>query len=268
MNRVSHVRLGWCWLLITSCFATSPTLMAEPNAQDDPVTEPAPAGELELELEHEPQEPPWLPKPEGAKAMPKPHRVWIDTHRKQVFVDGYVSLNEGLLEMFACTSGTKEHESIVAVYCSAQIVHAALLAVGAEVGHPVRWDPEFEPPTGTEIAIEVRWLDGAGKWKSMPAQRWLKDLNTEETMAHPWVFAGSGFWKDEETGKEYYLAESGDFICVSNFSSATLDIPVESSQANDGLLFEAYTKNIPAVGTPVRLVLKPKLTEEKPKQPK
>ena len=106
-----------------------------------------------------PPEPPRRPDPKGAKPMPKPHRVWVDAENRLVLVDGYVSLREGMLEMFACPAGTKEHESIVAVLTSAQVVHAALLAVGAEEGQPVRFHPEFQPPAGTEIEIEVRWLD-------------------------------------------------------------------------------------------------------------
>jgi hypothetical protein len=48
---------------------------------------------------------------------------------------------------------------------------------------------------------------------------------------------------------------------VSNFTTATLDIPAESSQVNEGLLFEAFAEKIPPLGTPVRLVLKPKLKQ-------
>lgn len=206
-------------------------------------------------------EPPKLPPPPGAKPMPKPNRAWIDAESGVVLVDGYVSLREGMLEMFACPVGTKEHESVVAVYCWAQVVHAALLALGAETGTPVQFEPEFKPPTGTEIDIEVRWLDEAGNWQSAKAQDWVKDAATGKAMDHPWVFAGSGFWKDEETGREYYMAEAGDFICVSNFTTATLDIPAESSQVNEGLLFEAFAEKIPPLGTPVRLVLKPKLKQ-------
>jgi len=204
-------------------------------------------------------EPPKLPPPEGAKAMPKPNRTWVDEEQGVVYVDGYVSLREGMLEMFACPAGTKEHESIVAVYSWAQVVHAALLALGAETGSPVQFNPEFKPPTGTEIDIEVRWLDESGEWQSIKAQEWVRDLSTDKPMTHPWVFAGSGFWKDEQTGDEHYLAEAGDFICVSNFTTATLDIPAESSQVNDGLMFESLTEKIPPLGTPVRLVLKPRL---------
>ena len=45
-------------------------------------------------------------------------------------IDGQICLNKGMLEMFAVPKGTKEHESIVSVNTKAQVVHAALLAVG------------------------------------------------------------------------------------------------------------------------------------------
>ncbi|HEX6961587.1 MAG TPA: YdjY domain-containing protein [Lacipirellula sp.] len=206
---------------------------------------------------------PKLPAPEGAKPMPEPDEVWVDAKNKQVLVDGYVSLREGYLEMFACIVGTKEHESIVAVKTKAQTVHAALLAIGAKSGTPVQWQPKYKPPTGTEIDVEVRWLGENGKWKSAKAQEWIRDAKTEKPMEHPFVFAGSGFWKEPETGKEYYMAESGDFICVSNFTTAMLDVPIESSQSNEALTFEANTERIPTLGTPVRLVLTPKLKDAK-----
>ncbi len=252
MRRNLHISVRWSFPLAAAVFTFSWCGWASA----EPAVDAAPLAEVVPEI---PAEPPRLPDPEGkVQAMPKPHRVWVDAEQQRVLVDGYVSLDEGLLEMFACPQGTKEHESIVGVHCSAQVVHAALLAVGAKPGHPVRWDPKFEPPAGTEIEIEVRWLDADKKWQSQKAQQWITDVKAGKPMTHPWVFAGSGFWKDEESGDEFYLAERGDLICVSNFSSATLDIPVESSQVNDGLMFEANKKNIPAIGTPVRLVLTPK----------
>ncbi|HMO84985.1 MAG TPA: YdjY domain-containing protein [Lacipirellulaceae bacterium] len=202
---------------------------------------------------------PPLPAPEGAQRLPEPDQVWIDRDNQSVLVDGYVSLRRGYLEMFACLEGTKEHESVVAVQSRAATVHAALLAVGAVQGRPVQYRPEFAPPTGSVIAVEVRWLDDQGQWQSARAQDWVQDVRTKEPMSQSWVFAGSGFWTDEATGNQFYMAEQGDFICVSNFTSATLDVPIESSQANDGLLFEARTAAIPDLGTRVRLVLTPQL---------
>ena len=64
------------------------------------------------------------------------------------------------------------------------------------------------------------------------------------------------------------MANSGDLICVSNFNTATLDLPVESSQANASLLFTAFTERIPPHGTKVRLVLIPRQKKEEPKDAK
>jgi hypothetical protein len=75
------------------------------------------------------------------------------------------------------------------------------------------------------------------------------------------VFAGSGFWTDPANGERFYQGDGGDLICVSNFPSATLDLPVPSSQANDSLPFEAFTESIPPRGTPVRLILSVKADE-------
>jgi hypothetical protein len=204
---------------------------------------------------------PKLPEPKGAKRLSSQYDVWVDPTEKAVIIDGQISLREGMLEMFACTKNTKEHESVVSANTKAYIVHAALLSLGAEAGQTAQWVPEYKPPTGTEIEITVFWLDEHGQEQTARAQEWVKDIRTGKAMTHPWVFAGSRFWTDAETGKKYYQAEGGDFICVSNFSTAMLDIPIESSQSNAELAFEAFADRIPPLGAPVRLILKPKLKE-------
>jgi hypothetical protein len=205
--------------------------------------------------------PPKLPEPKGARRLSPEYDVWIDPKERAVLIDGQISLREGMLEMFACTRNTKEHESIVSANTKAQIVHAALLSLGAEPGSPVQFVPAYRPPTGTEVEVHLRWIDERGKEQRARAQDWVKDIRRGKAMTQPFVFAGSSFWTDPETGRQYYQAEAGDFICVSNFSTAMLDIPVESSQANTELAFEAFTERIPPLGAPVRLVLKPKLKE-------
>jgi len=206
---------------------------------------------------------PKLPAPEDAKRLSPRYDVWLDVKHRAVVVDGEVCLRRGMLEMFACTRNTKEHESVVSANTKAFLVHTGLLALGAEPGHVAQWVPEFKPASGTEIDIKVLWLDDQGKQHSARAQDWVRNVKTGRAMDQPWVFAGSRFWTDEETGRQYYQAEGGDFICVSNFSTAMLDIPVESSQSNEELEFEAFTEHIPPVRTPVRLVLTPRL-EKKP----
>ena len=62
---------------------------------------------------------------------------------------------------------------------------------------------------------------------------------------------------DPDTKKRYYRADGGEVICVSNFPVAMMDLPIESSQANEELAFEALTENIPARRSPVRVYLVP-----------
>ena len=207
-------------------------------------------------------------EPAGLVRLSKTRDVWLDSKRKAVVIDGEVCLREGQLEMFACPKGTKEHESVVALNCLPEEVHAGLLAAGAKPGKPVKFDPKYEPATGDIIDIVVLWRDEEGNKKVAKAQEWIKNAKTEKAMEHDWVFAGSGFWKDEETGKQHYQANGGDFICVSNFPTATLDLPVESSQANAELLFLAYTENIPPRGTKVRVVLIPRKKAAEAEKPK
>lgn len=217
----------------------------ELTAQDTAAKKPAP--------------PPKLPAPEGATRLSPKYDVWIDAKRGVVIVDCQVSLRRGMLEMFACTRNTKEHEAVVTADTQAFLVHAGLLRLGAEPGHPAQFVPEFKPPAGTEIDVSVEWRDEQGKMQTAKAQDWIRDLKTGKAMTYPWVFAGSRFWTDPDTGEQHYQAEGGDFICVSNFGTASLDIPVESSQSNDALEFEAFTERVPPLGTRVRITLKPVL---------
>lgn len=194
---------------------------------------------------------------EGLKRVHEVYNVWVNPQTKQVVMSAEVCRREGALEMFACLTQTKEHESILSVFTEAQVVHALLMALGAQPGRPVEFVPEYKAAAGPEIEVTVYWRDDAGKVREARGQDWVRDIRTKEPLAHPWVFGGSGFWKDQTTGQEHYLAEYGDFICVSNFSSAMIDLPIESSQSEAGLLFEPFTERIPPMGSRVTLVLTP-----------
>lgn len=191
-----------------------------------------------------------------------------------VIMDGEVCLRKGSLEMFACLRGTKEHESIVAVPADAFVVHAGLLRIGAKQGEPVSFDPEYKPPSGDVIDVLVQWTDEKGKLRSIRAQEWVREAKSKKEMPYNWVFPGSYFWKDiplqeivkakeqgidPDTlpGKQVYAAEGGELICVSNFRSSMLDLPVPSTDANNDLWFEANTDKIPPEGTKVRIFLIP-----------
>lgn len=218
--------------------------------------QPAPLPETK---KHPDLGPPLVDNVDRLKRLDPASPLWVDAAKNQVILIGQVCQTDVPLEMFACLRNTKEHEAILAVPVKAFMVHAALLAVGAKPGHPVQFTPKYVPATGTEIGITLHWKDDKGTTKTAAAQDWVRDAKSGKPMTATWVFGGSRLQLDETTGRQYYQAEGGDFICVSNFSTAMLDLSVESSQANANLQFQAYTERIPPRGTPVTMVLKPKL---------
>ena len=196
-----------------------------------------------------------LDDPPSAKPL-IPDQLWVDVKRKRIYLNGYVALRDGPLEMFACGVGTKEHESVVAVLPKASQVHAALLAIGASPGTPVKFDPKFVPATGQRIRVWVAWRDDQHKFRCVDARRWIRD-DSDQPMNVDWVFAGSSEWTDPRDNITYYQADGGDMICVSNFSTAMMDVPELSSAEGDDLIYRPNTPEIPSRYTPVRLILVP-----------
>lgn len=196
--------------------------------------------------------------------------VWFDpaAEDRRLILRARVALQEGFLEHLLCLSRTKEHESVLATSAPPRMIHAGLLLTGAEKGHPAVFRPDFKPPAGTPIAIEVRWTDVKGVARSADARTWVRDLKTGKTLEPHWVFAGSDEFIDPQTGDRIYAADGGDLITVSNFIGAILDVPFASSADDLNRSFEANTPAIPPPGTPVTIILKPTSVPSKPTEPR
>ena len=213
--------------------------------------------------------PPLVDNPTDLTRLHPKYPVWIDRKNKRVVVEGAVCSRECPLELFACLRTSKDYESVVAVPGKASLVHAGLLAAGAEAGAPVQFRPTYTPARGSEIEVTVVWKDEKGKRQTARAQDWVRDVKTKKAMTYPWVFGGSRILKDPETGEKAYYADlTGELICVSNFASAMLDLPIESTSSDAELLFETFTERIPPRGTPVTLILTPKPKKPAPTTPK
>jgi hypothetical protein len=206
--------------------------------------------------------PPQIDNPENLIKLHPVYPVWIDKKNKAVILIGTVCRANYPLEFFA-TYPDRGYESVVVIYTKPSIVHTALLALGAKPGKPVQFDPKYIPPSGTEVEIGVAWMDQNGKRQKARAQEWIRDIKTKKQLDVNWVFAGSLFWEDKSTGEKSYLADRGDFISVLNLPTALLDVPIKSASEIESRLFEGFTERLPAPGTPVTLILKPKLETDK-----
>jgi hypothetical protein len=183
--------------------------------------------------------------------------IWIDVAQRQVVVGARVALDTGPIEVFACPRGTKDYEAVVSTLASARLVHTALLAIGLEPGSPVSFDPDYAAATGPPVSVTMRWQDAEGVVREARGQDWVRDARTGKPLTVDWVFAGSRRWQDDRDGTDVYEADQGDLVCVSNFPSATLDLPIESSDTNDDLLFEVFAGRVPPKGTEVDMILAP-----------
>lgn len=191
--------------------------------------------------------------------------LWFDPKGKRLVMRARVVLREGPLEHLLCLKGTKEHEAILATEAIPRQIHAGLLLTGAEPGHPVRFVPKFEPPTGTPIAIELLWRDKDGI-HTADARGWVKDEHANKSLSTEWVFAGSLLFEDPVAKKPVYAADDGDLITVANFANAILDLPIASTSDDAGRSFVANTEKIPPKGTVVTMFFRPR-APSKPSKP-
>jgi hypothetical protein len=195
-----------------------------------------------------------------AKKVPIGKNVFLEIQgdKRRVLVEAYVCLRQGQLEQFLTRKRTKEHEAILAADVDARDIHAGLNLAGAQEGKPVQFRPKYQPATGAVIKVSLVYEE-KGKKIEVPARAWVRSSQTKKELDQDWVFGGSLLIPDpgDNAKKPFYAANEGDVICVSNFDTAMLDLPIESSKDDAELAFEAYTERIPPEETPVLVILEP-----------
>lgn len=258
----------------TAAATATGTRPADVRAQDP--TERADPPFRAPEIEEKKDEPPpekAPPIPDSYKALNKGKTIYFEkaadgTRRVHLMTE--VVLREGPLEVLVCKLNTKEHESILHVDVDAREIHFALLAAGATPGHPVQFvnpktmELEFKPPTGTKVKVSLTYREN-GKVKTVPAAEWVKDRKSGKQLGYDWVFAGSRFFKDPDRpdAPDYYMANNGEIVSLSNFPDSMLDLPIKSSKDVADLQFEADTPKIPPTRTPVLVTLEPVVEKKK-----
>jgi hypothetical protein len=199
-------------------------------------------------------------KPVEARKVLVAPNIFLEVQgtRRRVLVSASVCLREGPLEQLLCRKNTKEHEAILTADIDARKLHEALLLAGATEGSPVRFRPRYRPATGSTIKISLTYEE-KGQQKTIPAQQWVKNLKTGKPLDSDWVFAGSRLVDNPlDPGKpKLYLANDGDVICISNFETALLDLPIESSKDDADRGYAAFTERIPPLETKVVVTLEP-----------
>ncbi len=128
--------------------------------------------------------------------------------------------------------------------------------------------PKYRPASGTTIKVSVQYKDKDGKLATVPAKSWIKNAKDNKLLDSDWVFAGSRLVTNplDPDGQKHYLANDGDVICVSNFETALLDLPINSPKDDADRFFVANTERIPPLETKVVVILEPVVEAKKDKK--
>jgi hypothetical protein len=198
-----------------------------------------------------------VPSHEGSTTRPvalfQPGVV-INWERLEVEVEATVVLREGMLELLACSAGTKEHESILAVHARPFAIYQAMGLIGLQPGEP----PHREVSTGKIVGARGQRLellirhevDGAAV--TVGAWRWICDARTGEPVEQDWVFAGSVVLADGS----FYADEDGTVVGLVDFPGVLIG-PSESRSSSDAeLTLQACRDAVPAPGTPCTLIIR------------
>jgi hypothetical protein len=213
----------------------------------------------------------------------------INSRGRCVDIEATICLDEGALELIACTKGSKEHESVIAVEARPSLIHTALLLLGARSGSPAMRRPANEeqtrwvdiPPTGDLIDVFLEFNNAEGKRVERPISDFIRrrirdgierpksgtEADKAQSIPHAFIFAGSHL-KDDGDGPRGYLADiSGHVISMSTFGDELLCLSELHSHQQGALEWEIDPTHLPMKGTAVTLRLRLKKSSEPKSKP-
>ncbi|MBI3267384.1 MAG: hypothetical protein HYZ53_00060 [Planctomycetes bacterium] len=258
------------WFLVAGAFLPAQAQESPPQAPPAAAQPAAPPA----------AKPPAPPEP-GTPGSVEGEAVVLDRGLKlfqkdrRIEADGVVCLQKGLLELYACGEGGKDHESILVFPFRAQQLQLGLILLGLRDKHEQggggpRFQGDPTRPVGDRVHLSIEWTGPDGRKETRRAEDFVVDAKTGATAPHVgWVFAGSEFGEErdpgtgEPTGRKIYLANRYKvIIAIQHDPTAVLDFPLDAGQNWAAARFFCNENAIPAVGTRIKLVLRPPSEDE------
>lgn len=180
--------------------------------------------------------------------------VDLDADGKKFSIKGWVNMQTGLVEVFACAPEGKTHEAVVVLDCIPSGFHAGLLALGLTPGTPVEvgTDGDYTRPTGDGVEIRVRWKNADGVDQIAHAEDWVWDKVKEASMPRSaWIFAGS--FLQEAPGSPGDQTYAANYVksLVTTYHDASSVVENPHNAGIDDTIYFANDKSVPDVGTPL-----------------
>lgn len=179
-----------------------------------------------------------------------------------VAIPGLVLVTRGVVELFGCGVGGKEHETVLRLECDVQSLDLALTLAGFRRGKlPAKGDVT-EAGQGSRVVILVQWTDENGKTVTHRSEDLVLSVKRNGPMPRVgWTYVAN--WAEvpdplspKGETKKRVLAAANTQSIVTTFRdrSAVLDNPLE--EAVDDTLYAANWMVLPKSGTPVRVIFR------------
>ncbi len=266
-----------------------PAKAAEPSGEEALPVPPAPPEQEDLETSERPNpalvvppvDEPRMPmdEEEGKKFnyLPLPNHGGFIFERPGpggkpvggVIVPGLVLVRRGVIELFGCSESGKVHETVIQIETDIQALDTALTLAGLRRGGLPRLLDINDPDQGSRVVVLIQWEDKDGKTVTYRSEDLVLSLKRERPMPRVgWTYVGH--WTevlDPTTPtlerRHKVLACTGTRSLVTTFrdKSALLDNPLP--EAEDDTQFAANYMLLPKSGTPVRIIFRAPLEEER-----
>jgi hypothetical protein len=179
---------------------------------------------------------------------------------KHLEVSGWVNMQTGLVEVFACAPEGKTHESVIVLDCVPSGLQAGLLALGLEPGKPVEFGTgdQYTPPTGDGVLVEVHWTDLQGHEQTARAEDWITDEPHKRSMPRcAWIFAGSFLQPVSGTTNDVTFAADYVKSLVTTYHDASSILENPWTEGIDDTVYYSNDKAVPPVGTSLTAIFRP-----------
>lgn len=179
-----------------------------------------------------------------------------------VVVPGIILVTRGVVELFGCGTGGKEHETVMRLETDVQALDLALTSAGFKRGRLPSDLARREVPVGSRVVILVQWTGPDGKTVTHRSEDLVVSLRRHAPMPRVgWTYVAQ--WaemldptdpKMARRHRQLAAANTQSYVATFRDRSALLDNPLE--EAVDDTVYAANWNILPKPGTPVRVIFR------------
>ncbi|MBI5215017.1 MAG: hypothetical protein HY960_04640 [Ignavibacteriae bacterium] len=166
-----------------------------------------------------------------------------------VKLNGTFNMEKGIIELLACATGGKTHESVIVLDVVPYHLQVAMILLGLKYKGGVEYQGDPSTPQGDSVEIWVTWKHENNDI-TVRAEDLIWDVKQSTSMEHtPWVFVGSKMVEGR------FMADQEKSLITTFHDPFTIfDNPLQGGSNDE--LYTVNEKLVPKKGTPVTLTIK------------